>query len=169
MNPNPTPCATTDPPPAPPRAPRRIWKMLLPGAIILICGVILGSGGTLLWLRHKMHQAIRDPHRMPAELTERIRTHLDLSEEQTAKIGKILRDRHDRLMRTHHQTFQAEIDGMRADVAAELTPDQARRWNADFESILRFPRFPPPPPGGMPFHGPPPGEMPFPAPPPGHD
>jgi len=160
--------------PAPPlpasvsvRPRRRIWLATALGAVILICGIVIGSGGTVLWIRHKMDQFRRGPDRMPVELAERVRSQLNLTDEQAKRVEEILRKRHEALMKLLRETFKAELEGMRAEVATVLTPEQVKKWNDDYESILRIPSFPPPP-GGPPHGGPPPhGGRPPPPPPDG--
>jgi Spy/CpxP family protein refolding chaperone len=106
---------------------------------------------------------------MPLELVERVRTSLDLTDEQAGRVAEILQKRHEVLMKLHRETLKAELQAMRAEVATVLTPEQANKWNDNFESIMRIPPFPGGP--GEPFpphHGPPPqeGDRPLPVGPP---
>jgi Spy/CpxP family protein refolding chaperone len=151
------------PPPAPSlpgsalrRPKRRVWLATALGAVILICGMAIGSGGTILWIRHKMEQFRRGPNQMHVELADRVRVQLNLTDDQTKRIEEILKKRHEALMKLHRETFKSELEGMRAEVATVLTPEQAKKWNDDYESIMRIPPFPPPPGGPPPHGGPPP-------------
>jgi len=139
---------------------RRIWLATALGAVILICGIVIGSGGTVLWIRHKMDQFRRGPDRMPVELAERVRFQLNLTDQQAKRVEEILRKRHEALMKLLRETFKAELEGMRAEVATVLTPEQVKKWNDDYESILRIPPFPPSPGEPPPHRGPPPHDGP---------
>jgi len=136
----------------------RFWVGMVLGALILVCGMAIGSGGTVLWIGHRMKQLEHGPERMPIELAERVRTSLELSDEQAGRVAGILRRRHEALMKLHRDTLKGELDALRAEVASVLTPEQAKRWNDDFDSIMRPPPFPPGPGGPAPRGGPPPQE-----------
>jgi hypothetical protein len=144
--------------PSPSRNRRRFWLVFLLGAVILVCGVAIGSGGTILWIHHKFQRMNRDPEKMQAELAARIQSRLNLTDEQTARVEQILGKRHEAMMKVRSEVeprFKAEMDGMRSDIAALLTAEQARQWNEEFDSIM-MPG--PPPHGDLPPHGPPPGK-----------
>jgi hypothetical protein len=141
----------------PPRPRRRMLLMIVLGAVILACGMAIGSGATILWIRHQMHRMRGEPDRMPVELASRIQAKLALSPDQATGVEQILRKNLEAVQRIHQETFprvQAEVDKMRAEVSALLTPQQAEKWNSDFDEIIMFPKGPPPGPRGPP---PPPG------------
>ena len=135
---------------------RRVWKAALLGAVILVCGIVIGAGGAVFGIRYAMMHWPPNPERMRIECTERIRTALVLTEEQNRRVEQIMADHFKAIMAIHQDAeprMRSEIDRMKAAVALVLTPKQAAEWNEKFHSF-----FPPPPPpfGGPPHHGPPP-------------
>ena len=70
----------------PVRPRRRIWLAIVLGAVILVCGIAIGSGGTIIWIRHKMEQFLRGPDQMRAKLVARVRSQLNLTDEQAARV-----------------------------------------------------------------------------------
>jgi hypothetical protein len=135
---------------------RRMWLMVLLGAIILICGMAIGAGGAILRIRQRMHDIHGHPERMPAELAKRIRGELRLTDEQAARVEAILVERLNAMEKIRNETFDrvhTEIEGIHADVTAILAAPQAAEWNERYEDIL-MPRKRPP---FMSKHSPPPG------------
>jgi hypothetical protein len=151
--------ATSRPDPAPdaasPRRRRRVLVMVAFGMVILISGIAIGSGGTVIWMHHRMMRAFHDPDRMEAELAARIRSELDLTDEQTARVEQVLKERRKAMDKLHEEMspkFEAERERLRTEVAAVLNSEQARKWNEDFDKILPMPPQGPPigPPGEPP-------------------
>ncbi len=142
---------------------RRPWiHTIVLGGAILVCGFLIGAGvsGHVLWNR-VLHGA-RSPERMHARVTERLMRSLDLTEDQARQVRAIVdehRRREAEILEQSRPRLEEEIERMRAEVAAVLTPQQAERWNERMERFRRQwigpppwrdrgGRRPPPPPPG---------------------
>jgi hypothetical protein len=108
--------------------------------LIAVLGAIIGSAGTLFWLEGR-HRPRRP--RVVAETVASITTALNLSEEQVPTVEKVVQQRYDNLTKLREETlprFRAEFEGIRDGVEQALTPEQKKKWDEDFASILRVTR-----------------------------
>jgi len=131
------------PSPAPVSPRRQIRLQILAGVVVLLSGVVVGSGGTILLLGDRIMWRPR-PHkrRTPAALAEKFRSKYGLNEQQTGKIREILtrgfKQRemiHQQMEQKDRQQRQEFIEQMQQ----VLTPEQFERWKRDFEArIKRF-------------------------------
>ena len=137
---------------APPRVCRwrsRLHSILL-AIVLLVCGAGIGAGLTLLFMVKHVQYVIHHPDVFATHATSRLRSKLDLSDEQTAKVESIFRARQEAIMKIHRQNrplVDAELDGVEKDVAAVLNAKQAEEWRAWFEDKRRtwLPALGPPP------------------------
>jgi len=130
--------ATPDPPP--PRRRRRVWLMVLLSVVILLSGMAIGSGLTMLWIQRLVLRRFRHPERLPAEVTARLRRKLNLTDEQAKRVEEILRKRQEHMREIFREIgprIRAERDSIRAEVAEVLTPEQAEKWNQYYEDMRR--------------------------------
>jgi Spy/CpxP family protein refolding chaperone len=129
----------TSPPPAvspPPR--RRKRRSILLGIAILLGGMCIGSGLTLRVLWTQVTSLVQHPEQLPERAAQRMTRTLDLTPEQETRLKAVLTERQqgiETLRREIHPRMQAEMEKLRAEVAAILTPDQAARWNQRFEQL----------------------------------
>ncbi len=121
--------------------PRRRWvRTTLLGIVILLCGMVIGGAVTLHARWPRLLLARHSWERMPEHIANRMRTELDLTEEQQRHIERILAKHHAAMesIRVEVQPrVQAQIDSMRRDIDAVLTPDQAVRWSEHFKRMPR--------------------------------
>lgn len=109
--------------PSPP--PRRAWwKTTLIVIALLLCGGFAGSAITGMVLRRMMLETIQHPERITRHLHERIRQDLKLTDEQSAEVLRIL-EKHTRSLVDAHRGAMDEVE---REVAALLTPEQAKAW-----------------------------------------
>ncbi len=132
--------------------PRRRWvRTGLLGLVILLCGMIIGGALTLHFRWPRLLLARQPWERMPEHIADRMREELGLTEEQQKEIQTILAKHHGAMesIRVEVQPrVEAQIDSMRREIDAVLTPEQARRWTERFEKMRRHwppggPRRPP--------------------------
>jgi len=126
-------------PPAAARAIRRRWPrwvaMVLLGLVIFGSGIVIGSVGTLTFVRRAMVRAVKHPEQLPDRAIARMTRRYDLTPEQQAEVGAILRTRMQRMTAIRQQLrpyLDAELDSLRDDVAGVLTEEQATQWQHDF-------------------------------------
>ncbi len=134
---------------------RRPWRSLLLGLIILLCGILIGAGITVITLQKAVLYAIHHPEQVPNRLTERLRGKLHLSDDQAKKIRAILNERQhafQALRRATRPKVERELDRLREEVAAVLDVNQARKWRQRFDRLRRQ-WMPPPPPEREPRFG----------------
>ncbi len=126
---------TTAPSPvtnAPVRPRRRRWVSVLLSLGLLISGMVIGSGATLIIVQRVVQHRLRHPEELPDRAVARLKKPLDLSDEQATQIRSIVRQRMARLQSMRHEwqpRLEAELDGLEKDVAAVLKPDQVGKWH----------------------------------------
>ncbi|NOZ20045.1 MAG: hypothetical protein GXP25_03045 [Planctomycetes bacterium] len=130
---------------------RRTVLMVLLGGVILLSGIVIGSGLTLLWLQNKLLYMLHHPEDAPNAIALRLQSKLDLTDEQTKQVEAILRERqkHSQALRREVQPrVEEQLAKARDEVAKVLTPEQAKRWHAYFDSMQKkwLPPAPPAPP-----------------------
>ena len=119
---------------------KQMYLQMIVGAIILSCGIVIGSGMTLLRLKDRM--MMRGPRPPLMAIVEDIQTRYDLTPEQVEKVEEILGRRRE----TMHNQFEelrtkmeAEFQGLSAEMKEVLTAEQYERWENDFQSRRRGP------------------------------
>lgn len=119
-----------------PRKPRR-WRAVALGLVILLCGALLGSGATIIFVKH-MFEVVHKPGAATNRITDHMRRKLDLSDEQTAKVRAILLERETALRAIVQEMLpklEEQLKRAREEVAAVLDPEQARGWTKRFDRM----------------------------------
>ncbi|MBN1424571.1 hypothetical protein JXA88_08445 [Candidatus Fermentibacteria bacterium] len=153
------------------QSPKRFrGRMALYGAVLLICGMIIGAGvmASVLWERFQ--HSVRDPKGMPERIAEDMRQGLQLSDAQADQIKAIMerhRDEFDEIRSEMEPRIQAHMDQVDAEIREVLTPEQRSEWERRFaRERRRWSRTsgqwkgPPGPPGEGGHRPPPPGPFP---------
>ncbi|MCC6143939.1 MAG: hypothetical protein IT368_09045 [Candidatus Hydrogenedentes bacterium] len=126
---------------------RRRWLSIFLGAIILTCGMVIGSVITVSYLWNRVLDHIQNPDQIPARITERLERRLDLTADQAQAIQEILTERQNGLLAIRAQVYpqvQAELNRARDEVAAVLNDAQADQWRKMFENLRHKLTMPPP-------------------------
>ena len=124
------------------QSPRRRgkWKTVALGLAILLCGILIGAGGTVICVQKILVHAIHHPEEAPARITARLRKKLDLSDDQAVRVKAILSERQKAIQAIRRETqpkVMKEFEKTKEEVASILTPDQARLWRSRFEQLQR--------------------------------
>jgi len=154
---------TSAAPPAKRRS--RVWPQVLLGIAILVCGMLIGAGGTIVLGRRILVPGARQPAQLSGAIAKGMARRLNLTPEQERETRRIVREHMERVNELRDQgrrDIQQELDAMRDEVAEVLTPQQAQAWKRQFEHIRRFA---PQPSGGRRGPGAPPDRGPKPGPP----
>lgn len=119
-----------------PRKSRR-WRVVALGLIILLCGALLGSGVTIIVVKH-LFDVVHSPGAAAKRITDHMRRKLDLSDDQAAKVLAIL-TRRETALRSIIQDMEPKLEEQlqltKEEVAAVLDPEQARKWRKRFDQV----------------------------------
>ena len=141
-----------DQPVAPVIRPRRrwVWPVLL-ALVIFVSGVLVGGGLTFKIITSGFKRSFQDPEVSAERITNRMKRRLDLTDEQVVQVRRIILERQKAFqsMRKHvRPQLEAQIEKTRQELAAVLSPEQARKWEKRFGHFLKF--WLPPQPGDSP-------------------
>ena len=127
----------------PARRPGLNRAALLLGAVILLSGIAIGTGGT--WLLRPRGRRPGPPPAVGAEIAARIAERCDLSDEQAEQVAGIIDRRLDELHAIGDEmaTRVAVVhDALRDDMKQILTAEQFETWNTEFDRVRsRLQRF----------------------------
>lgn len=141
-----------DQPVAPVIRPRRrwVWPVLL-ALVIFVSGVLVGGGLTFKIITSGFKRSFQDPEVSAERITNRMKRRLDLTDEQFVQVRRIILERQKAFQSMRKQVrpqLEAQIEKTRQELAAVLTPEQARKWEKRFGHFLKF--WLPPQPGDPP-------------------
>jgi hypothetical protein len=120
--------------PVRPAAPSR-WRAVALALVIFVSGAVAGAAVSLTLARRATLSALRRPELVPARLAARMRTRLHLTPDQETAVARIIATRQAAWLavrRSVRPQVEAELEGLRSDVAAVLDPQQALAWNRWF-------------------------------------
>lgn len=113
--------------------PPNTWLTLLMGAVLLVCGVVIGAGGTVLVVKNRMDQPGSAPEQFNRRLTERMTRDLDLTPEQSKQIRAVF-DGHREEMKSIREGVDEQMNAlretMRDEVSEILSPEQLSQWES---------------------------------------
>ncbi len=115
---------------------KRRRRSVLLGLVILLCGFILGSGVTLVTVRHIILHVIHNPEKAPERITNKLQRRLDLSDVQAKEVKQIITERKQALIAIRDRALpkvNRELDLMRKQVTDVLTEEQAETWHKLFD------------------------------------
>ena len=122
------------------------------GGVLLLSGIVIGAGGTGLFLKHKLDQPDEAPKHFSRRLADRITHDLALNPEQSEQI-RTLFETHQEEMKTIRLKIKDEVDDSRetlqSEVKAILTPEQAEKWDQRIKEYWERPTHERGPGGGM--------------------
>lgn len=125
---------------------KRQWRSFFLGILILLFGIAIGAGGTVVIMKRVILHAIHHPEEAPQRMTDRVRSRLDLSEDQAVKVKAILTERQKEIQALRRQIqpqVENELQKAKEDVAAILRPEQAEKWRERFDQLrIWFPALP---------------------------
>ncbi|MBN1901344.1 hypothetical protein JW926_08485 [Candidatus Sumerlaeota bacterium] len=121
-------------------------RQIMLGIVIFLCGIIVGTGVTLLIARRIVIKALRNPEGMPQRITTRMKKNLSLSDVQAEKVQQII-SRHlgelNRIRKETHPRVRENLGRLKEEVADVLDEEQERKWRERFEKLESL--FPPDP------------------------
>jgi hypothetical protein len=136
--------------------PRRRWlRTLLLATAIFVCGALLGGGLTFKIIASGYKRSFQEPALLAEEITHRMKRRLDLTNAQVQQVRRIILEQQmafQSLRKEFRPRLDDQIEKTRQELAAVLTPEQARKWEKRFAHIQRF--WLPPLPGDSRDHSP---------------
>jgi len=137
------PAASPPPPPVTaPQPPRsgRPWLTVLLCVLIFVAGGVTGAGAMALHTARRVLEAVRHPEVIPDRIVSRLRRPLDLDEQQELQIKAILARHQATILEARAEAMRQvrpEFEGIEADIAAILRPEQVERWHDLYKRFLR--------------------------------
>jgi len=119
---------------------RRIWSILL-ALVIFISGVLVGGGLSFKLVTGGFKRYFQDPAVSAERITQRMKRQLDLTEEQAVQVRRIIFEQQKAFQSLRKQVrpqLDAQIEKTRRELAAVLTPEQARKWEKRFDRFMKF-------------------------------
>ena len=116
------------------------WKLIIGVALVLVLGLLVGSIGTGLYMKHRFPPPMKDPSEMRAFLLEKFSQKLNLTEEQRKKYKWIIDQVGEKLeehFRKTHSEIGAIIEPGFSQMREILNPDQKERFDALIERLER--------------------------------
>ena len=129
MSDTPLPASATQ---APLPAPRRSWlKTAALGIVVLLSGMIIGSGLTVIGIRRWADEMRQRPDMFSNLILSRMERDLKLTKDQKSELGKIFKDTREELEEVrdqHRAQAQAFFRDFHDQVIRVLTPGQQKEW-----------------------------------------
>ena len=117
-------------------APRRyVWKTVALSTVLVLCGMFIGSGLTLMAINRRVDEFRARPELVSERMVERMQADLELTEKQTEEIRKIFGDaRRDagQMRERNRAQAQAFFRDFQGKVSQVLTPSQQAEWEEWF-------------------------------------
>jgi hypothetical protein len=115
---------------------------------VFFFGAIVGAvvTGRFLWTKHI--DTLQQPRFQTPRMMQRMQQDFDLTKEQAQQIETVFADHHEKIMSIREEVrsgIEPEIESLRQQVEAILTPEQAKRWEERFDAQKQ--RWLPPHPG----------------------
>jgi hypothetical protein len=124
------------------------WRMAFFGLVILLAGVAIGAGVTLIWMGRSteargewdlLHLRSPEARAEPgARLLPSLRKYLALDDQQMQAIAPVVKEHMANLQRLRqevHPKIVEELRLMDSQIAAVLRPDQKRLWDRRFRRL----------------------------------
>jgi Spy/CpxP family protein refolding chaperone len=122
--------------------PRRRWlRTVLLGTAIFVCGALVGGGLTFKIIASGYKRSFQEPAVLAEEITHRMKRRLDLTDDQVQQVRRIILEQQmafQSLRKEFRPRLDNQIEKTRQELAAVLTPEQARKWEKRFAHIQRF-------------------------------
>jgi hypothetical protein len=129
---------------------RWVWTVLL-ALVIFVSGVLVGGGLTFKFITSGFKRSFQDPSVLADRITHRMKKRLNLTDKQAVQVRRIILEQQKAFQSLRKQVrpeLEAQIEKTRQELAAVLTPEQARKWEKRFGRFLKF--WLPPQPGDPP-------------------
>jgi len=128
--------------PTPGALPRPPSSWLMPVLFLaaLTCGFVAGAAVSALVISQQVQRTVNRPSEMPRRVTERLRAHLGLTDEQVRQVKAILQTQDKTLREIRKDSWsrvKPVLDQTQREIEKVLTEEQAKRWRKAFQERRR--------------------------------
>lgn len=121
-------------------APSRAWvRSLVFSLMILVCGAVIGSVGTALFLqKHDRPRTSHRPENMAQFIADEMERKYELNPEQKQKVLSVMEEHSRKLAAIRAEVaprVDSEFEEVRKSVETILTPEQAKAWSVEYEKM----------------------------------
>jgi len=116
------------------------WKLVTGLALVFAFGLLVGSFGTGVYIKHRFASPKRDPSAMRAFLLKKFSQKLDLTEEQKNEFKKLIDQAGDKLedhFRKSHSEIAKIVEPGFSQMREVLSPDQQKKFDEMIEKFKR--------------------------------
>jgi len=117
----------------------KTWRLITGVALVLLLGILIGSAGTQLYLRHKYHLSL-DRMSRTTHVMKTLSRELDLSQDQKAAVEKILQRMAEKL-HAHYLEGRPEaeriVEESFSEIRQQLTDEQKKQFDSLQERYRR--------------------------------
>jgi len=116
------------------------WKLALAAVFIFLCGIVVGTGGTLIMIKRTVVASTANPAKSIEKAGLRLKKKLDLRDDQFEKVKDILGNRMVILMKIRLDTrteVARQLHLFRQEITPILNEGQARKFEVIFKRICR--------------------------------
>ena len=116
------------------------WKLVAGLALVFAFGILVGSFGTGVYIKHRFAHPKRDPSAMRAFLLKKFSQKLDLTEEQKNEFKKLIDQAGGKLedhFRKSHSEIAKIVEPGFSQMREVLSPDQQKKFDEIIEKFKR--------------------------------
>jgi hypothetical protein len=116
------------------------WKLVTGLALVFAFGLLVGSFGTGVYIKHRFVPPKRDPSAMRAFLLKKFSQKLDLTEEQKNEFKKLIDQTGGKLedhFRKAHSEIAKIVEPGFSQMREVLSPDQQKKFDEMIEKFKR--------------------------------
>lgn len=121
------------------REKKRYAKAILLLLLAVLAGVVIGVGGTLLFIKNKFHRRPPKPDAVAEMVVGRIRESVTLNPEEEGRLSAIVDERMrevDAMRRSNFDSFRGVMERMSDQIAEVLGPERSAKWDVDKEKFF---------------------------------
>jgi len=116
------------------------WKLALAAVFIFLCGIVVGTGGTLIMIKRTVVASTANPAIAIEKAALRLKNKLELRDDQFEQVQPILTNRMINLIELRLKTrteVGRQLHLFRQELLPILDKDQARKFEVIFKRICR--------------------------------
>ena len=117
------------------------WKVWLVIVTVFVSGLVIGSVGTRSYVKHRVGGILHGgTAEVGKKIMNRLTTELDLTEQQTKEVGKIVEETQHKLQQLRAQyrpQMEQIINTGMANVKTKISPEQQKKLDGLYEKVKK--------------------------------